>query len=291
MSVLVTFLKQQGVERVIEDSSGNAAASIAGYAARAGIACTVYAPATASPGKLVQAAAFGADVRPVTGTRDDVARAAETAAGQPGASYATHNWHPLFIEGVKTWAFEIWEQLGFARTGCHRRARRQRQRDPRRVACLLGAARRRRDHPHAAPFRRPGSRLRAPGDGAGIGSAGNDTLFPHAIDRRGNHDRRSGPGRRPNPCPARLQRRRRGDRRAGDPIGPAGDSPPGRLCGANLRDGGCRRPGPAGARRYHPNRSSRDADDRKRIESDIGDRGADLIRGGHVEPGLRGGEA
>jgi threonine synthase len=113
MSVLVSFLKQQGVARVIEDSSGNAAASIAGYAARAGIACTVYAPATASPGKLVQAAAFGAEVKPITGTRDDVARAAETAAEQPGASYATHNWHPLFIEGIKTWALEIWEQLGF----------------------------------------------------------------------------------------------------------------------------------------------------------------------------------
>lgn len=114
MSVLVSFLKQHGVERVIEDSSGNAAASIAGYAARAGIACTVYAPATASPGKLVQAAAFGAEVKPITGTRDDVAHAAETAAEQPGASYATHNWHPLFIEGIKTWAFEVWEQLGFA---------------------------------------------------------------------------------------------------------------------------------------------------------------------------------
>ncbi len=113
MSVLVSFLKQQGVERVIEDSSGNAAASIAGYAARAGIACTVYAPASASPGKLVQAAAFGAEVRPITGTRDDVAHAAETAAEQPGAAYATHNWHPLFIEGIKTWAFEVWEQLGF----------------------------------------------------------------------------------------------------------------------------------------------------------------------------------
>jgi threonine synthase len=113
MSVLVTFLTQQGVEQVIEDSSGNAAASIAGYAARAGISCTVYAPATASPGKLVQATAYGADVRTVTGTRDDVARAAETAAEKPGASYATHNWHPLFIEGVKTWAFEVWEQLGF----------------------------------------------------------------------------------------------------------------------------------------------------------------------------------
>lgn len=111
MSVLVSFMREHGVERVVEDSSGNAAASIAGYAARAGIACTVYAPATASPGKLVQAAAFGSDVTPVTGSRDDVARAAEEAASLPGIAYATHNWHPFFIEGVKSWGFEVWEQL------------------------------------------------------------------------------------------------------------------------------------------------------------------------------------
>lgn len=113
MSVLVSWLAERGVTHVVEDSSGNAAASIAGYAARAGLGCTVYAPATASPGKLVQAAAFGAEVKLITGSRDDVAHAAENAALEPGAAYATHNWHPLFIEGVKSWAFEVWEQLGF----------------------------------------------------------------------------------------------------------------------------------------------------------------------------------
>lgn len=112
-SVLLSFLAGKGVVRVVEDSSGNAAASVAGYAARAGIDCEVYTPATASPGKLVQAAAYGARVIPISGTRDDVSRAAEIAADQPGNAYATHNWHPFFVEGVKSWALETWEQLGF----------------------------------------------------------------------------------------------------------------------------------------------------------------------------------
>jgi threonine synthase len=112
-AVLLSFLAGEGVSRVVEDSSGNAAASVAGYAARAGIACEVYAPATASPGKLVQADAYGATVIPISGTRDDVSRAAEIAAEQPGNAYATHNWHPFFVEGVKSWALEAWEQLGF----------------------------------------------------------------------------------------------------------------------------------------------------------------------------------
>jgi threonine synthase len=52
-------------------------------------------------------------VERVTGSREDVANAAITAAAQSGVSYASHNWHPFFIEGVKTWAFEVWEQLGY----------------------------------------------------------------------------------------------------------------------------------------------------------------------------------
>jgi threonine synthase len=113
-AVLVSTLKTLGVRHAIEDSSGNAAAAIAAYAARARIACTVFAPAAASAGKLVQAAAYGADVVRVEGSRDDVADAAiAAAAAEPTASYASHNWHPFFIEGVKTWALEVWEQLGY----------------------------------------------------------------------------------------------------------------------------------------------------------------------------------
>jgi threonine synthase len=113
-AILISALRLLGATHAVEDSSGNAAAAIAGYAARAAIRCTVFAPAAASVGKLVQASAYGARVVRVTGSRDDVATAAmDAAASEPGATYASHNWHPFFIEGVKTWAFEVWEQLGY----------------------------------------------------------------------------------------------------------------------------------------------------------------------------------
>ncbi|HEX5504602.1 MAG TPA: pyridoxal-phosphate dependent enzyme [Thermomicrobiales bacterium] len=112
-AVLVAHLRRLGLRRIVVDSSGNAAAAMAAYSAAAGLACTVYAPATASPGKLVQARAYGATVVPVTGDREAVARAAQDAAtADPAAFYASHNWHPVFAEGVKTWALEVWEQLG-----------------------------------------------------------------------------------------------------------------------------------------------------------------------------------
>lgn len=112
-AVLVAHLASLGLDRLIVDSSGNAAAAMAGFCAAAGIDCTVYAPANASPGKLVQARAYGATVIPVEGNRDAVAAAAQTAVDQdPSSFYASHNWHAVFVEGVKTWALEVWEQLG-----------------------------------------------------------------------------------------------------------------------------------------------------------------------------------
>ena len=112
-AVLVAHLRRLGRTRIVVDSSGNAAAAMAGYSAAGGLACTVYAPATAAPAKLTQARAFGAEVILVEGNREDVARAAQAAAANdPTSFYASHNWQPLFVEGVKTWALEVWEQLG-----------------------------------------------------------------------------------------------------------------------------------------------------------------------------------
>jgi threonine synthase len=112
-AVLVADLRRSGKRRVIVDSSGNAAAAMAGYSAAAGLECAVFSPATTSPGKLVQSRAFGASVTLVEGNRDDVARAAQdAAAADSSAFYASHNWHPVFVEGVKTWMLEVWEQLG-----------------------------------------------------------------------------------------------------------------------------------------------------------------------------------
>lgn len=113
-AVMVAYLSEVGANRLIIDSSGNAAAAMAGLSAANGLKCAVFAPATTSPGKLVQSRAFGADVVAVDGSRDAVATAAQGAAeNDSSAIYASHNWHPLFVEGVKTWALEVWEQLGF----------------------------------------------------------------------------------------------------------------------------------------------------------------------------------
>jgi threonine synthase len=99
------------VREALEDSSGNAGASIAAYGAAAGIACEVYVPASASGAKLAQIAAYGAKVVAVPGSRQDVTDTALRRSEQ--LFYASHNWHPLFLEGTKTLGFELWEQLGF----------------------------------------------------------------------------------------------------------------------------------------------------------------------------------
>ncbi len=110
-AVMINHLLEVGVGPIYEDSSGNAGSSIATYAAAAGIPCRIYVPAAAPRAKLVQIAAAGAEVCAIPGTRQAVTEAALAATGQ--SFYASHNWHPYFIEGTQTLAFELWEQLGF----------------------------------------------------------------------------------------------------------------------------------------------------------------------------------
>src|SRR5262249_27739548 len=110
-AVMINHLLEVGIGPIHEDSSGNAGASIATYAAAAGIPCRIYVPAAAPRGKLVQIAVTGADVRAVPGSRQAGTQPALGATNE--SFYASHNWHPYFIEGTKTLAFELWEQLGF----------------------------------------------------------------------------------------------------------------------------------------------------------------------------------
>src|SRR5260370_41656803 len=110
-AVMLNHLLEVAVGPIHEDSSGNAGASIATYAAAAGIPCRIYVPAAAPRAKLVQIAASGADVRPIPGTRQDVTEAALAAIGE--SFYASHNWQPFFIEGTQTPAFHLRQQLGF----------------------------------------------------------------------------------------------------------------------------------------------------------------------------------
>jgi threonine synthase len=111
MTVLVSYLKSRGIDHVLEDSSGNAGASLSAYAAAAGMRCRILVPETASYPKIAQIAACGADVITIRGTRQDVADAAMRMSRD--IFYASHNWVPFFVEGTKTLAYELWEQLGF----------------------------------------------------------------------------------------------------------------------------------------------------------------------------------
>ena len=110
-SVMISKLREWGVKKIIEDSSGNAGASIAAYATTAGIEADIYIPASTSEGKGAQIGMYGANLVKVPGTREDTARAAWDAAGQ--VFYASHNWNPYFLAGMKTAAYEIAEQMSW----------------------------------------------------------------------------------------------------------------------------------------------------------------------------------
>jgi threonine synthase len=112
-TVLVSKLCEWGVRRAADDSSGNAGASFAAYCARAGIAAEVFTPAYASPAKLAQIEIFGATLHKIEGVREKATEALEAAAGDE-LVYASHAWSPFTLEGTKTIAYEVWEQLGRA---------------------------------------------------------------------------------------------------------------------------------------------------------------------------------
>lgn len=111
-TVLVSALKALGISRVVEDSSGNAAASLSAYAAHGGIKAEIFVPAYASPAKLTQIEISGAHLRPIEGSRQDTARAVQKAAAAGDAYYASHYYNPFALAGMETTAWELWEQLG-----------------------------------------------------------------------------------------------------------------------------------------------------------------------------------
>jgi threonine synthase len=111
-SVMLSLLRAQGVGEVLEDSSGNGGAAVAAYAAAGGMRAKILVPESTSPAKTVQARASGAAIELVPGSRQDCADEALRQAAS--IFYASHNWHPFFLQGTKTLAYELWEDLGFA---------------------------------------------------------------------------------------------------------------------------------------------------------------------------------
>lgn len=112
-AVLLSFLLSRGVKSAVEDSSGNAGASFAAYAARAGLQARVFIPDAAAGPKRQQIEAYGAQVVRIMGPRSNTSEAVLRAAAD-GEVYASHAYLPFGISGYATLAYEIYQQLGQA---------------------------------------------------------------------------------------------------------------------------------------------------------------------------------
>jgi len=112
MSVAVTRAKTLGAKALICASTGNTAASLAAYAARAGIDAVVVVPrAGVASGKLGQAFAYGARVFGVEGNFDQALATVFDLVRKDGRFYLMNSVNPFRIEGQKITAYEIFEQL------------------------------------------------------------------------------------------------------------------------------------------------------------------------------------
>lgn len=112
MTVAVTKAVESGSRAIICASTGNTSASAAAYAAKAGIKCFVVIPNNKiAMGKLAQAIVYGANIMPVEGNFDEaLAIVRDIAEKRPVTLVNSVN--PYRLQGQKTAAFEICDQLG-----------------------------------------------------------------------------------------------------------------------------------------------------------------------------------
>ena len=106
-STVLNHFAAHGVSEAIDNSSGNAGASLAAFAGIAGMSATVFVPAaTAVESKKQLIRSFGGVIIESHNYLADVYAAAEETP------YASHAWSPYFVLGQQTAAWETWEQLG-----------------------------------------------------------------------------------------------------------------------------------------------------------------------------------
>lgn len=106
-AVVVAAAVEESVSEFVEDSSGNAGASMAAYAAAVGIKAHIFAPSSAAVGKLDQIRIFGAQLHAIDGPRQAATDAALSFAVSRGIPYLSHALSPWFIEGMKSFANEV----------------------------------------------------------------------------------------------------------------------------------------------------------------------------------------
>ena len=112
MSAAVTRAKALGATALVAPSAGNAGGALSAYGARAGLPVTVFLPADTPAVLIEECRTYGADVRLVAGLIDDAGKQAAAFAKETGAFNVATLREPYRIEGKKTMAYELIEQLG-----------------------------------------------------------------------------------------------------------------------------------------------------------------------------------
>jgi threonine synthase len=111
LSVAVSMAKELGVERLAIPSAGNAGGALAAYAAQAGLAATIFMPEATPLMNRLECALFGAETVLVPGSIKDCARALRERAESEGWFDCSTLREPYRLEGKKTMAYEVVEQL------------------------------------------------------------------------------------------------------------------------------------------------------------------------------------
>lgn len=107
-TTMMNHIAAFNIDEVIDDSSGNAGASIAAYASALGIPARIFVPASGSSAKKALIQAFGGTLEEIAGAQHLKTEACHKAAET--TTYASHAWSPFFLLGQITAGFEIWEQ-------------------------------------------------------------------------------------------------------------------------------------------------------------------------------------
>jgi threonine synthase len=112
-AMVVARAMQEGIETVSTASTGNAAAALAGVAASVGMKTVIFVPATAPEAKIAQLLVYGATVVLIEDTYDVAFDLCTEMCELEGWYCRNTGMNPFTIEGKKTVAFEIAEQLGW----------------------------------------------------------------------------------------------------------------------------------------------------------------------------------
>lgn len=111
--VAVSRARETGLKAVGCASTGNLASATAAHAAKAGLPCYIFAPSDLEHVKIAQALSYGAEFVAVEGTYDDANRVASIIGDSKGIGVVNINMRPYYVEGSKTLAYEVAEQLGW----------------------------------------------------------------------------------------------------------------------------------------------------------------------------------